>query len=52
MAKFYLTRQMQNLNGLLFGYLYEAFFAGVPSAPAVIDVPVDPPLYDKGMTKS
>ena len=47
-----LTRQLQNLNGLLFGYLYEAFFAGVPSAPAVIDVPVDPPLYDKGMTKS
>ncbi|MCR5808958.1 MAG: hypothetical protein K6G56_05295 [Clostridiales bacterium] len=39
-----LTRILQAMRGDLFGWFYDYFFAGMPAAESVIDVPKDPKL--------
>ena len=43
-VKLDLTQILLNTNGMFFGWFYDLFFAGVPAASSVINMPKDPEL--------
>ncbi len=42
--KLNLTRILQAMSGDFFGWFYDYFFAGIPAAESVVEVPKDPKL--------